>query len=65
MFPAGLSCGASWDKELANIRELFLGAEEKAKAVNIGLGPVVGPLGRYDYDGRQWEGRLLHKDIAP
>lgn len=33
-----------------------MGAEFKAKGSHIALGPVVAPLGRSAYDGRNWEG---------
>jgi len=33
-----------------------MGAEFKAKGVNIALGPVVGPIGRIAEGGRNWEG---------
>jgi beta-glucosidase len=33
-----------------------MGAEFKAKGVNVLLGPVVGPLGRVAEGGRNWEG---------
>lgn len=55
-YPALLSVGASWDKGLAWWRAYHLGAEFKAKGVNIALGPVVGPLGRIATGGRNWEG---------
>ncbi len=33
-----------------------MGAEFKAKGVNVALGPVAGPLGRVARGGRNWEG---------
>lgn len=33
-----------------------MGEEFKAKGSNIALGPVVGPLGRSPFGGRNWEG---------
>ena len=33
-----------------------MGAEFKKKGVHVALGPVVGPLGRVDEGGRNWEG---------
>ncbi|KAE8331461.1 beta-glucosidase G [Aspergillus sergii] len=56
VYPAGVSVGASWDKELAYQRGVLLGEEFKAKGANVMLGPVVGPLGRNPLGGRNWEG---------
>lgn len=56
VFPAGLTAAASWDTELMFLRGLYLGAEFKGKGSHVGLGPVVGPLGRSPYGGRNWEG---------
>ncbi|RAH41830.1 beta-glucosidase [Aspergillus brunneoviolaceus CBS 621.78] len=56
VYPAGVSVGASWDKELAHQRGVLLGEEFKAKGANVMLGPVVGPLGRDPLGGRNWEG---------
>ncbi|KAI0416324.1 glycoside hydrolase superfamily [Xylaria grammica] len=55
-WPAGLSVGASWNRELAHKRAVGMGGEFRAKGVNILLGPVVGPLGRIASSGRNWEG---------
>ncbi len=55
-WPSGLHVGASWNRNLAYQRALHMGAEFKAKGVNVALGPVVGPLGRVDVGGRNWEG---------
>ncbi|KAI0104006.1 glycoside hydrolase superfamily [Nemania sp. FL0031] len=55
-WPAGLSVGASWNRELAHKRAVGMGGEFRAKGVNIALGPVVGPLGRIASSGRNWEG---------
>ncbi|KAI0871727.1 glycoside hydrolase superfamily [Hypoxylon argillaceum] len=55
-WPAGLSVGASWNRELAHKRAVGMGGEFRAKGVNIALGPVVGPLGRIATSGRNWEG---------
>lgn len=58
-YPALLTVGASWDKGLAYLRGQYLGAELKAKGVNVALGPVVGPLGRVAKGGRNWEGMRI------
>lgn len=55
-WPSGLHVGASWNRNLAYKRALQMGAEFKTKGVNVALGPVVGPLGRVDEGGRNWEG---------
>ncbi|TGJ83773.1 hypothetical protein E0Z10_g4987 [Xylaria hypoxylon] len=55
-WPAGLSVGASWNRELAHKRAVGMGGEFRAKGVNVLLGPVVGPLGRIASSGRNWEG---------
>ncbi|CAK3784348.1 beta-glucosidase [Lecanosticta acicola] len=54
-YPAGISVSASWDKGLAWQRSNSMGAEFKAKGINVALGPVVGPLGRVARGGRNWE----------
>lgn len=56
VFPAGLTTAASWDRSLMNLRGLYMGAEFKGKGSHVALGPVVGPLGRAAYGGRNWEG---------
>ena len=33
-----------------------MGAEFKGKGSHVALGPVVGPLGRSPFGGRNWEG---------
>ncbi|KAF6816926.1 beta-glucosidase 2 [Colletotrichum sojae] len=56
VFPAGLTTAASWDKDLMYRRGRALGEEFRDKGVNVGLGPVAGPLGRNLLGGRNWEG---------
>lgn len=55
-YASGVHVGASWSKDLAYQRAKFMGAEFKAKGVNVALGPVIGPLGRIAEGGRNWEG---------
>ena len=38
MYPAGVSVGASWDKQLAYERGFLLGEEFKAKGAHVMLG---------------------------
>lgn len=56
VFPAGLSAAASWDRDLVKQRGIGIGAEFKGKGAHVALGPVVGPLGRSPFGGRNWEG---------
>ncbi|PVI00872.1 glycoside hydrolase family 3 protein [Periconia macrospinosa] len=46
VFPAQLTAAASWDRNLTRAH----------KGSHVILGPVVGPLGRTPYGGRNWEG---------
>ncbi|RDW71255.1 putative beta-glucosidase 1 [Coleophoma cylindrospora] len=55
-FPAGVTTGATWNKDLFYQRGYALGQEARGKGVNILLGPMVGPLGRKPRGGRGWEG---------
>lgn len=55
-FPAGITVGATWDKELLRARGVAIGEEFRGKGVNVHLGPSVGPLGRKPRGGRNWEG---------
>ncbi|KAH8753831.1 glycosyl hydrolase family 3 N terminal domain-containing protein [Diaporthe sp. PMI_573] len=55
-FPAGITVGATWNKELMYDRGKAHGNEARAKGINVLLGPCVGPLGRMPAGGRNWEG---------
>jgi beta-glucosidase len=55
-FPAGITTGATWDKDLIYARGVALGQEFRGKGANVYLGPTVGPLGRKPLGGRNWEG---------
>lgn len=55
-FPAGITTGATWNKELMYLRGVAIGEEFRGKGVNIHLGPSVGALGRKPRGGRNWEG---------
>ncbi|KAF7538564.1 hypothetical protein G7054_g2770 [Neopestalotiopsis clavispora] len=55
-FPAGITTGATWNKQLMYERGVALGEEFKGKGANFYLGPSVGPLGRKPRGGRNWEG---------
>lgn len=54
-YPAGITAGSSFNKELIALRGEALAKEFKTKGVHIALGPVVGPLGRNALGGRIWE----------
>jgi beta-glucosidase-like glycosyl hydrolase len=54
-FPAGITVGATFNKDLMYARGLALGAEARGKGVNIQLGPTIGPIGRKPRGGRNWE----------
>ncbi|KAK4449190.1 family 3 putative glycoside hydrolase, partial [Podospora aff. communis PSN243] len=55
-FPAGITTGATWDKDLIYARGVALGKQFRGKGANVYLGPSVGPLGRKPLGGRNWEG---------
>ncbi|KAF2635040.1 hypothetical protein P280DRAFT_554085 [Massarina eburnea CBS 473.64] len=55
-FPAGITVGATWNKELMYQRGKAHGKEAKLKGINVLLGPAMGPLGRMPAGGRNWEG---------
>lgn len=56
VFSAGVSTGATWDKQLMYERGYAMGEEFRAKGAHVALSPVAGPLGRSGYAGRNWEG---------
>lgn len=56
VYPAGLTVAASWDRSLARERGVHMGSEFRGKGSHVALGPVVGPLGRSPFGGRNWEG---------
>ncbi|KAF2847011.1 glycoside hydrolase family 3 protein [Plenodomus tracheiphilus IPT5] len=56
VFSAGVSAGATWDKQILYERGYAMGEEFRAKGAHVLLGPVAGPLGRSGYAGRNWEG---------
>ncbi|KAF2844935.1 glycoside hydrolase family 3 protein [Plenodomus tracheiphilus IPT5] len=56
VFPAELSVAASWDRTLTRQRGLYMGREFRGKGAHVALGPVIGPLGRSPFGGRNWEG---------
>ncbi|KAF3910965.1 Beta-glucosidase [Arthrobotrys entomopaga] len=55
-WPAGIHLGSTWDRDLMSQQGAAIGAEFKAKGVNIALAPVGGPLGKVPFGGRNWEG---------
>ncbi len=54
--PAGITVGATWNKQLMYEHGSVHAAEARAKGINALLGPCVGPLGRMPAGGRNWEG---------
>lgn len=56
VFPAGITTGATFNRELMYERAKALGAEAKGKGVHLLLGPSINPLGRQPAGGRNWEG---------
>jgi beta-glucosidase-like glycosyl hydrolase len=63
-FPAGITTGGTWDKELIRARGEALGAENRGKGVHITLGPAMGPLGKHPAGGRNWEGAYLDSSFS-
>ncbi|KAK5132211.1 hypothetical protein LTR08_009271 [Meristemomyces frigidus] len=55
-FPAGITVGATWNKDLMYERGRAHGYEARMKGIHILLGPSMGPLGRLPAGGRTWEG---------
>lgn len=55
-FPAGVNVAATFDRRLAYQRGMAMGEEHRDKGVDVQLGPVAGPLGKYPDAGRNWEG---------
>ncbi|KAL3428422.1 beta-glucosidase F [Phlyctema vagabunda] len=55
-FPAGITTGATFNKDLMYARGNAIGEEARGKGIHIQLGPAVGPLGRKPRGGRNWEG---------
>lgn len=54
-FPAGVTVGATWNRELMYERGKAHALEARGKGVHAILGPAVGPLGRIPAGGRTWE----------
>jgi beta-glucosidase-like glycosyl hydrolase len=55
-WPAGITVGATWNKDLMYKRGQAHGLEARLKGVNVVLGPAMGPIGRTPMGGRNWEG---------
>ncbi|TKA27515.1 hypothetical protein B0A50_04345 [Salinomyces thailandicus] len=55
-WPAGITVGATWNKQLMHARGKALGLEARLKGIHVLLGPSMGPLGRLPAGGRNWEG---------
>ena len=55
-FPAGITVGATWNRDLMRRRGAAHARQARLKGVNVLLGPAMGPLGRNPAGGRAWEG---------
>ncbi|CAJ2504600.1 Uu.00g119940.m01.CDS01 [Anthostomella pinea] len=55
-FPAGITVGATWNKDLMYKWGQTHAVEARKKGINVILGPCIGPLGRMPAGGRNWEG---------
>ncbi|CAK4034211.1 glycoside hydrolase family 3 [Lecanosticta acicola] len=55
-FPAQITVGASFDRDLMYRWGVALGEEYYGKGINVAMLPVGGPLGRIARGGRNWEG---------
>ena len=55
-FPTQLTIAATWDRQAFYDRGFDMGSEHRDSGIDIQLGPVVGPLGRFAEGGRNWEG---------
>lgn len=55
-FPAAITVGATWNRDLMYQRGRAHGQEARDKGINALLGPAMGPLGRMPAGGRNWEG---------
>ncbi|PYH94139.1 beta-glucosidase E [Aspergillus ellipticus CBS 707.79] len=54
-FPAGITTGATWNRDLIRKRGEALGEEARIKGVNVLLGPSMGAIGMMPAGGRNWE----------
>ncbi|KAK5076641.1 hypothetical protein LTR51_002324 [Lithohypha guttulata] len=55
-FPAGITVGSTWNRELMRKRGEAHGRAARLKGVHVLLGPAMGPIGRNPAGGRNWEG---------
>ncbi|KAG9055779.1 hypothetical protein FS842_001235 [Serendipita sp. 407] len=55
VFPAGINAAATFNRDLIQQRGAALGAEFKAKGINVALGPAMN-IARIPAAGRNWEG---------
>lgn len=55
-FPAGITTGATWNRDLMRRRGAAHARQAKLKGVHVLLGPSMGPMGRHPAAGRNWEG---------
>lgn len=55
-FPAGITAGSTFNKDLIYKRAAAIGQEFRGKGADVVLGPSTGPLGVKALGGRNWEG---------
>lgn len=55
-FPAGITAGATFNKDLIYARAAAIAKEHRGKGVDVMLGPCTGPMGTKALAGRIWEG---------
>lgn len=55
-FPAGITAGATFNKDLIYQRGAAIAQEFRGKGVDVVLGPSTGPMGAKALGGRNWEG---------
>lgn len=55
-FPAGITAGGTFNKDLIYQRGAAIAKEFRGKGVDVVLGPSTGPMGAKALGGRNWEG---------
>ncbi len=55
-FPAGITTGATWNRDLMRRRGIAHARQAKLKGIHVLLGPSMGPIGRHPAAGRNFEG---------
>jgi beta-glucosidase len=55
-FPAGITAGATFNKDLIYDRAAEIAKQHRGKGIDVMLGPSTGPVGTKALGGRIWEG---------